>query len=176
MKFIDRTINVLGFLVAVLSISMIPIFYFYYNKSAFLFGIRERGLSNQLGAMGLIFGISALGIWVSRKIYVIMKKKKLNDRGVLRHLTTFLHKHHVLLGWITIFSSTAHGIYYLLNYPNKQTAIITGIIAWTILILLSLFGVVMEYKLKEKMKHKKVRIYHFMLGLFFIVGLIIHVM
>lgn len=87
----------------------------------------------------------------------------------------FLRKHHILLGWLTVLLSTAHGVYYLLQYPNKSGEITTGLIAWSALLLLAAIGVVLDYNIASKKKAKSVRLYHFAFAAVFLIAMILHV-
>ncbi len=174
LKFMHILIYTLGYLFAGISIVAIPFYYLYINNANYRFML--RGSSNLLGNIALGASIAAVGIWVIRKIYLEIKKREIKDYNITKQSALFLRKHHILIGWVVIFASTAHGIYFLLNYPNRQNEIYTGLFIWLALVFLAGIGAFFDFKLKDKRKHKKIRIYHITFSVLFLLGLIIHVM
>lgn len=173
MKVLNKITILVGYLLIGISISIIPLFYLYSNnQNVFTW----RLFSNQFADIGVAVSIGAFGLWISKKIFLEIRKRDIQDFGIIRYLIIFLRKHHVMIGWLAIFSTSAHGIYYILSYPNKQTEIVTGIITWGLLIILGGFGAFLDYKFKEKRKHNKIKVYHIVLSVIFMVGLIIHVL
>ncbi len=139
-------------------------------------GFQDRGLSNQLGAWSVLAACLAVGIWVSRKMYIQVKKRKVPDFDLAKQTLLYLRKHHILLGWATIATASAHGIYYLLLYPNRRGEIYTGLIAWLALAMLIGLGVWLDYRLAAKKSPKQVRMYHITLAVIFILAMFLHVM
>ncbi|WP_339063062.1 hypothetical protein [Tepidibacillus marianensis] len=96
MKVLNPITRILGYFIAILSVAAIPLFYISSYDTEL--GLITRGVGKLLGNLGLIFGFTALGIWVSRKVFAIIKEKQWKDFGVFRQLSIFLRKHHILIG------------------------------------------------------------------------------
>jgi hypothetical protein len=139
-------------------------------------GHNLKGISNLVGAWAVVLGVAAVAIWVTRKIYIQVKKRQWPDFDLTKSTMLYLRRHHILLGWATLVTVSAHGIYYLLQYPNKQTQIVTGLIAWGALVVLVALGLLLDFKIQSKQKSRRVRVSHFALAAFFIIGMLIHLM
>ncbi|KEO84910.1 hypothetical protein EL26_02550 [Tumebacillus flagellatus] len=135
-----------------------------------------RGLSNQNGVFGMIVGGAAIAIWVARRIYVEMKKRKLPDFELTRQAILFLRKNHIVFGWITLVTVTAHGLYYLFVSTNKTFEVYTGWISWGVLVVLTLLGVFFDKKLADKQKIKRVKLYHIGFAFVFAAGALLHML
>lgn len=146
------------------------------SQRIFSLGLPIQAVSNGLGALSVAAGSAAIGIWVARKLYIEIKKRKIPDFQLTRTALLFLRRHHILLGWTTLLVATSHGIYYLMNYPNRAVNIFTGLFAWLMLALLVSLGSWLDYKLKAKQKMKKVRLYHMAIAFIFIAGMVIHIL
>lgn len=135
-----------------------------------------RGISNLVGAWAVVLGLAAVAIWIARKFYVEVKKRQWPDFDLTKSTMLYLRRHHILLGWATLFAVSAHGIYYLLLYPDKLTQIVTGLVAWGSLVVLVALGVLLDYKIIGKQKSRSIRIYHFAWAVVFILGMLVHLM
>lgn len=132
--------------------------------------------SNVLGASALCSAGAAVAIWIVRKVYIEVKRRKFPDFDVTRQTLLFLRKHHILFGWATILAASAHGVYYLLLYPYRQLQVFTGSIAWLCLVFLAGVGVWLNEKLTtKKMNSKRTRMHHFTWAVIFLFFLAVHV-
>ena len=144
------------------------------QNQARLAGFEPRLWSNQYGALGMLAGGGAVAIWVLRKAYVLVKKRQFSDFEVTRSTLLFLRRHHILLGWATLMTGTAHGIYFLLRYPNRLFEVYTGLLTLVLLVVLAGMGIWLDYRLAAKQRSKRVRGSHIALAVGFLVTLLIH--
>lgn len=172
-KVINLLTRVLVFILILSALYLSVVFYLHANT---MHERTDRGLSNLLGDWAMVVGISAAAMWIARKIYIKVKKRQFPDFNVTQTTLIYLRKHHILLGWTTVFTASAHGIYYLLRYPDKQGQIYTGLFAWGALVLLVGMGLMLDFKIKKRQRARKVRVYHIILATLFMVGMLVHVM
>jgi hypothetical protein len=175
LKAISALARVLGYGLMGLSICLSVVFYLNSNQQT-VYGFRVKEISNLFGDCAVVVGITAVSIWIVRKGYIELKKRKIPDYDITRAMLLFLRKHHILLGWTTILTATAHGTYYVMRYPNKQFEIFTGLFAWSVLAILVMVGVFLDYRLKERLRTKRIRVYHIVLAVLFMAGIAVHVM
>jgi len=135
---------------------------------------RAGGMSQLLGALSLLVAFATISIWIVRRIYIEIKKRNIPDFNIAKTTLLILKKHHVLLGWATLLTATAHGLFYILHYPNRSDRIYTGLLAWTALILLMVFGTWLDYRLTVRVRAKQIRMYHVALASLFMITMIIH--
>ncbi|UOF92471.1 hypothetical protein LSG31_10095 [Fodinisporobacter ferrooxydans] len=173
MKLLHRFVTIGGFVLGLLSfVATIGFYKFADAQNPFLYPF--RGISNLFGGLSVAVGVAAVSIWILRKLYVEIKKRKIPDFELTRAALLFLRKHHILLGWLTIVTAGAHGIYYMLQYPNQAFRIYTGLVAWILLVILAGLGAFLNYKLRDKQKSKTTRLYHIVFAIFFLAGMVIH--
>jgi hypothetical protein len=140
-----------------------------------VFGFQIGRLSNLFGALSVSASFAAVIVWIVRKIYIQVKKRSIPDFELTKVTLLFLRKHHISLGWLAIMVATAHGVYWLLRYPNFRGRTFTGLTAWVTLALLVVFGACLDYRIKVKILPKKIRLYHITLAIVFIVAMFLHI-
>ena len=165
-NWITRSLGVLVFLLALYTMAE------YYLSGAQ--GL--RGISNNNGVLAAVLGGAALGIWLVRKLYVEMKKRGQTDFSLHRQAIQFFRSNHILFGWLTLFTTTAHGLYYLFVKSDKAFAIYTGWTCWVALCGLTVLGIWFEKRLDEHKKTKQVRLYHIGLAFLFAGSAVLHLL
>jgi hypothetical protein len=134
-----------------------------------------RGSDKQLSTAAEYTAYAAAGLWITKTALYLLKNKGIDSGDWLKKLFLFFRQHHVLLGWIALVTTSAHGLYYILHHSDRPNMILTGWIAWSALIVLAGLGVFFDHSLKEKKKTKQIRLYHIGFSILFMGGLILHV-
>jgi hypothetical protein len=163
-------------------ISFLFAFYALYTLYAFYLSgqsaqnFQFRGLSNQNGVFAMIVGGAALAIWVVRKVFVELKKREVPNYELTKQAIQFFRKNHIVFGWVTLVTVTAHGLYYLFISTNKQWEVYTGWISWGSLCVLTLLGIFFDKRLADKQTIKRVKLYHIGFAFVFTAGALLHML
>ena len=129
------------------------------------------GLDAFLTKMTQIFGFAAVFLIFFRMIWMGVKKSKVLNLRWIFSTWQFLKKRHTFFGWIVVATGTAHSLYFLLFIPSDMNGVYSGLLAFTVMIVMVLFG----YKLNQKERTTRyVRISHTILGIVFMIGLVYH--
>jgi hypothetical protein len=139
--------------------------------------------SSTMGFLSFLVACYSLGQWIARRWYLIIKKASWGALVKLsRNILLILREHHALFGWLVFATATAHMLVYTLLVlgPDQKntrlvTDVITGGIAWIVLLALLLLGLLVERAIKENAQLKKLRSIHFITALVFVLFVIIHV-
>ncbi len=138
--------------------------------------------SDTLGVISFFVAIYAVGQWAVRGWYVTVKKSSRSGlvRG-LRALLLFLRAHHRFFGWLVLATATTHALYFLpvmIGLPLSETlqklSIVTGIVAWGLLVFLVGLGLWIENALERKRLARGVRVMHIAVALVFLGGFVVH--
>jgi hypothetical protein len=135
-----------------------------------------RGSDKQLSTAAELFAFAAAGFWITKTAFITLNGKKTFLLDLLKELFLFFQRHHVLIGWVVLVTTSAHGLYYILHGSDKLNMLITGWIAWSALLILAFIGVFFDMMLKEKRKTKQIRLYHIGFSVVFMVGFLMHVL
>jgi uncharacterized protein YacL len=129
------------------------------------------GLDVFLTKMTQIFGFAAVFLILFRMIWIGVKKSKTRSVQWIFSTWQFLKHRHVLFGWIVVAAGTAHSLYFLLFLPSNMNGVYSGLLAFTVMIVLVFFG----YKLNQKVRtSRNVRTVHTILGILFTIALVYH--
>jgi hypothetical protein len=135
-----------------------------------------RGSDKQLSTAAEIFAFAAAGLWITKTAYITLSGKSKALLDPLKQLFLFFQRHHVLIGWVVLVTTSAHGLYYILHSSDRLNMLITGWVAWSALLILAFIGVFFDLMLKEKRKTKQIRLYHIGFSIVFMVGFLMHVL
>ncbi|MGZ4123841.1 MAG: hypothetical protein ACXVOI_11645 [Tumebacillaceae bacterium] len=160
-----------AYLFVVYSLYTLWMFYFSGQSAS---NFQFRGLSDQNAVWAMIVGSCALMIWVVRRIYIELKRREVPNYELTKHAILFFRKNHIVFGWVTLITVTAHGLYYLFVYSDKRWDVYTGWSSWGALCVLALLGVFFDKKLTSRQSIKRVKIYHIGLAFVFVVGVTLH--
>ncbi|MDB5054727.1 MAG: putative rane protein [Bacilli bacterium] len=134
-----------------------------------------RNTDHQLSTLAQLTAFAAVGFWVTKTAFLTLKKNGVvQPTAILRNIFPFFQKHHVLIGWIVLVTTSAHGLYYILHKSDRMNMMVTGWIAWSGLIVLAFIGVFFDQRLKEKKKTKQIRLYHIGFSIVFLIGFVLH--
>lgn len=170
---LHRITRIAGYAALIVAIGSI-VYFWGHTQAQSWHHSRVRELSNLYGAGAMAAGFAAVAVWVSRKVYIEVKKRKIPDFELTRATLLYLRKHHMLLGWITLAVAAAHGVYYLLLWPFRWFEVITGVVALGILALLVPIGLRLNAKIKAKQKSKRNHALHFTIAIVFIIAMVVH--
>jgi hypothetical protein len=135
-----------------------------------------RGSDHQLSSAAEYFAFAAAGLWVTKTAFIALSQKETAMLDPLKQLFLFFQRHHVLLGWVALVTTSAHGLYYILHRSDRLSMMVTGWVAWSGLIVLAFIGVFFDQRLREKKKTKQIRLYHIGFSVVFMFGFILHVL
>jgi hypothetical protein len=135
-----------------------------------------HGSDHQLSSAAEYTAIAAAGLWISKTAFIAMNGKGSALLDPLKQLFLFFQRHHVLLGWVVLVTTSAHGLYYILHKSDRFNMMVTGWVAWSGLLVLALVGVFFDQRLRERKKTKQIRLYHIGFSVVFMVGFIMHVL
>jgi hypothetical protein len=138
--------------------------------------------SNALGFGAFLILVYALGQWILRGWYRLVKQ---HTRSLLvrasRAIFLFFRQYHQLFGWIVLATATAHMLYFipLLILQSHQdrlapSVLLTGALAWGLLVCLVGIGIWVERTIKARQLAKKARIVHFVTALVFTALVVLH--
>lgn len=100
-----------------------------------------KGINKNVGTIAEITGITAGVLWLLRKVWVEIKKRKLPFSDWIQQFYLVVKKHHIFIGVITLIAAFAHGLYFYL-YAGKDDdwLVYSGIATFISLIILALLG------------------------------------
>jgi hypothetical protein len=174
MKRLSILVRVSGYGIILVS-TLFFIVFLTHSNSRRAFGFSQALMSNGTGIVALGLAIGAVSIWVARRLYVEMKKRKIPYYDIPRHVLLFLREHHMFIGWLTLITATAHAVYYLLRIPHKMDRGLTGLTAWMLLAILASLGYWFQRGLQRKQHLKQVRTLHVVIAVVFLFVLILHI-
>jgi hypothetical protein len=134
-----------------------------------------RGSDHQLSSAAEYTALAAAGLWISKTAFIALSRKGLPLLDQLKQLFLFFQRHHVLLGWVALVTTSAHGLYYILHKSDRLNMMVTGWVAWSGLLVLAVIGVFFDQRLREKRKTRQIRLYHIGFSVVFMGGFILHV-
>jgi hypothetical protein len=173
-KAINGVIIFCGILLLVYAVVDLVLLIGYPDQSKLSFW-NLRSSDSLLKNLAEIAAYAAIGFWVTKTAFLALKKQELQPAALIKPLFLQLQKHHVLIGWVVLLTTSAHGLYYILHKSDRNDMMVSGWIAWSGLIILAFIGVYFEKWLKERKKTKKIRLYHIGFSLVFLVGFVLHV-
>ncbi|MGI8588570.1 MAG: hypothetical protein ACR2M0_12925 [Chloroflexia bacterium] len=100
-----------------------------------------------LGLFSVLVGGYAVGLWAARRLYLLVRPWALpllvpTARSTMR----FLRKQHQLLGWLVLITATGHATSYLPILDRiSSKELVSGLLAWIVLVFLSVLGLWVEY-------------------------------
>ncbi len=131
----------------------------------------------------IIYGAFSLGVavysasqWIMRQGYLLLKRRAWSFLvRATRQVFLFLRAHHQLFGWVVLATATAHGLSYIFLIGRvSPEALISGVILWLILLILTALGLLIEYRIKQKRLARRARWLHSVLALIFFVAFLTH--
>ncbi len=142
------------------------------NTSFNLF-LKTSNLTDKIAA---IVTLLSLGLWASRHLYIELKKRRVPSLPELvRPIFLLLRKTHPAWGWIVLAAATIHALYYFLPLQYFNRRMLTGIVAWGILLLLFILGLRFQAILSKKLRKKYVRSPHVLAAATFIIAMGVHI-
>ncbi len=133
--------------------------------------------SNLAGKVALIVVAGSVGLWVSRQVYIFLKRNGQRAlQQLLKSIFLLLRQVHPFFGWIVLATATLHAAYYFLHLTTLTTRMQTGILAWVVLFLLVVFGLRFQFSLRRKVFRKSIRLWHVLTAIVFLVALAVHVL
>ncbi|GAC1368255.1 MAG: hypothetical protein NVS2B12_18620 [Ktedonobacteraceae bacterium] len=158
----------------IISINTVMIAFFVLSdgsSSSFLF----LKVSNLADKIALLVTFLSLGLWISRNLYIELKKRHVPSLpALLRPVFLLLRKTHPAWGWIILATATIHAAYYFLPMQYFNRRMLTGIVAWALLFLLFLLGLRFQSILRRKLVKKYVRSPHVLASIAFIIAFCVH--
>jgi hypothetical protein len=130
-----------------------------YNQT-FALGQNLEGMSNTMGSFSFLWGLAAVFILFSKRLFQSLQKKPGNEREVVHRILLLAKDHHNLFGWVTLTAATAHGIYFLFHSPGSWFEFFSGVAAWIALVLLAISGIWMNNVVKTPKRAKVTRVSH----------------
>jgi hypothetical protein len=114
-----------------------------------------------IGKLAVVMGALSLS-------WYFMKRKRVSKIKSVRRLSNLFYSLHNFTGWGALFFIIAHGTYFLWNeWPEIET--LTGLLAFTTLITLIIYGVKLDRQLKPRTRR-----IHFILAFIWVGVTIIH--
>ncbi|QQE80007.1 hypothetical protein [Alicyclobacillus sp. SO9] len=129
-------------------------------RPMFILGRTLESVSNSIGISGFLWGLAAVFILFSKRLFRKLRSKRIKDGDVIRRIVLLAQDHHNLFGWVTLAAATAHGLYFLFHQPNSWEEFYTGVGAWIALVLLAISGFFTSRLHKSPIRAKAVRISH----------------
>lgn len=145
-----------------------------YFHSARAFGMNLEGMSNTLGTFSFLWGLAALFVLFSKRLYHRIHMKNTNDEDIVRRILLLAKNHHNLFGWVTLAAATAHGIYFLFHQPHNWSEFYTGAGAWAALVALAVSGIRMDHFAKGPKSIMATRVWHLALTLGYSGAIVFH--
>jgi hypothetical protein len=178
MNDMRKTIHVItysfGFILLIYAMFATILLILYPQQSGLTFW-NLRGTDHQLSTSAEFTAFAAAGLWITKTAFVTLKGKGILPYDLLKRVVVYFHQHHILIGWVALVTTSAHGLYYILHQSDRLNMMITGWVAWSALIVLAFIGVFFDQRLKEKKKTKQIRLYHIGFSVLFMAGLVLHV-
>jgi hypothetical protein len=134
----------------------------------------NKEINKNVGTVAEIIGIATGALWVVRKIWLEMKKRKWPFTDWIQQLFVLLRKRHIYLGILTLLLSFAHGVYFYLFVDERhQWTMYSGVVAFISLIILALLGWRHEQNKKTK-KNQQTKKAHVMFAIIFAILFLVH--
>lgn len=140
--------------------------------------------SSTVGLIAVVGTLYAMGQFVTREGYLLMKKR-LHAWGSahLRDMLRFFRLIHQFLGWSILIAAAVHALLYipwllappLHAGPLSSIALISGSIAWSILVVLVGFGLWIENAKRQQRFAGKRRQIHTITAMVFFLTMIVHI-
>lgn len=146
-----------------------------YPHQTSAFGHSLEGVSNSIGISGFLWGLAAVFILFSKRLFRRLRTKRVKDGDVVRRIVLLAQDHHNLFGWVTLAAATGHGIYFLFHKPNTWEEFYTGVGAWVALVLLAASGIFISRLRKSPMRAKATRISHIALTAGYAGAIFLHI-
>lgn len=130
-----------------------------------------------------LIGIVSFGIaiysaaqWITRRWYLVVKKWAVPLLVVpSRNAFLFMRTHHQFFGWIVFATASAHALSYIFILNRiSQLELITGLIVWALLALLTGAGMWIEDSIKSKHMSKNARLFHIIIAIAFFIAFLTH--
>lgn len=138
------------------------------------FGLNLEGMSNTLGTFSFLWGLAAVFVLFSKRLYRRIHLQNTNDNDIVRRILLLAKNHHNLFGWVTLAAATAHGVYFLFHQPNNWSEFYTGAGAWAALVALAVSGIWMDHFAKGPKSIMATRVWHIALTLGYAVVIVFH--
>lgn len=138
------------------------------------FGHNLEGMSNTMGTFAFLWGLAAIFIFFSKRLYQRIRKQNKNDEDIIRRTLLLAKNHHSLFGWVTIVAAFAHGFYFLFHAPTSLLEFYSGIGAWVALVLLAVSGMLMGRFIKAPRRAKIMRFSHIALSVGYLGAMVLH--
>lgn len=132
-----------------------------------------KEINKNIGTIGEIIGITTGVLWVSRILWVEMKKRKWPFHEWIQQLYLLLKKNHMFLGWVTLLVSFSHGLYFFLHQGKHIWIVYSGIAAFLSLVVLALLGWTHQQNRTTK-KNRVTKKRHMLMALIFAILFLIH--
>lgn len=142
---------------------------------AFAFGYSLEGVSNAIGTFGFLWGLAAVFIFFSKRLFRRLKSKRVKDGDVVRRIVLLAQDHHNLFGWVTLVAATGHGVYFLFHRPNTWAEFYSGVGAWIALVLLATSGIFIGRLRKSPARSKAILISHMALTAGYAGAILLHI-
>lgn len=127
----------------------------------------------KVGELSLLLTALSVSPWLIRKIIKKAHRRLTHSSNWLNGaIMLFLRKNHMLLGWLAFLLGIGHSIFFLINLPERESYLYSGIAALVSMFILS--GIGLLYKFKS-INIKFARRWHLIFALIFIIILIVHV-
>lgn len=139
------------------------------------FGQNLERMSNTLGVFSFLWGLAAVFIFASKRLFRRLHNKRVNDGDVVRRILLLVKDHHNLFGWVTLAAATAHGFYFLFHAPNTWFEFYSGVGAWFALVLLAVSGMWIGHVAKVPNRVKVMRISHIALTIGYAGAILLHI-
>ncbi|MDQ2716841.1 MAG: hypothetical protein M3Z08_18200 [Chloroflexota bacterium] len=144
--------------------------------------ILARG-GSMAGLVSMVAALYASDQWTARVWYVWMKRRTGRwFSTVFRLLLLFLRQYHQLFGWAVLAIVTLHALLYIpllltlsVTAALTQPAVLTGLLAWSILTFLVELGVWVEFAIRHKRVPPRARLVHSLTALGFFLLTLMHV-
>ena len=126
----------------------------------------------------LSFGVMffSISLFIFRVGFISLSKtsfKFLKEK--VRDFLIFLNKFHIYFGWIVLATATAHGIYFLALFSSTPK-IISGVMAWFVLVVLVGLGLWIDMSKKKGKYRKNNKYIHITLACLFVILVIVHIL
>lgn len=178
--FHKKKLKIISWLIWVTSILLLCASAYYividglYNNQTHALGQNLEGMSNTMGTFSFLWGLAAVFILFSKRLFQRLHKKTGNEREVVRRILLLAKDHHNLFGWVTVVAATAHGIYFLFHSPDSWFEFYSGTGAWIALVLLTISGMWMNNVVKTPKRAKAIRVSHIALTIGYAAAIELH--
>ncbi|MDR7072380.1 hypothetical protein [Fictibacillus barbaricus] len=173
MKLLNYAIKIILAIIISIGIGMLAIT-LYHSFKDIPVNRFYKGIDKNVGTMAEIVSIGAALLWLFRKIWLELKKRKVSFVEYVQMVFLTLKNFHIYFGITVLILAFSHGLFFLLNPVEEKIRIYSGIAAFTSLVLLAILGWRHQRSLKTKnaLKTKKV---HIAFAIIFGVIFLIHI-